>query len=220
MVLMVVGILAMAIVFLLLILAEVIKRHTNFNPEVTRKFVHITVGSFVAFWPLWMSNSIIYLICLAFAVVILITRLSGLFPSIHNIERKTWGDLLFPLGIAATLFLAHEPWIFTAAVLHLSLADGMAALVGVRYGKHNSYKILGYTKTVAGNAAFFVLSLAIVIGLIWVEPGAFSVVAAQALFLVPFFATLVESLAIRGSDNLVVPIVVTLLLNVLQSSAG
>lgn len=215
---MIAGAIAVLIVFFLLLVAEKIKKHERFNPEVTRKFVHITVGSFVAFWPFWMPDSVIYLICAAFIAVIVITRFSGLFPSIHKIPRKTWGDVLFPVGIAGTLFLANDPWIFAAAILHLSLADGFAALVGEKYGKKNAYKILGYKKTIAGNVAFFIISLGITTCLVWFGPGSFATIAAPLLFLVPIFTTTIESVSVRGSDNILVPILLTLLLDVFQSA--
>jgi len=216
---MIAGAIAVLIVFSLLMVAERIKKHKSFNPEIARKFVHITVGSFVAFWPFFMPNSVIYLICAAFIAVDVLTRHFGLFPSIHAIRRKTWGDIMFPVGIAGTLWLANDPWIFTAAILHLSLADGLAALAGERYGKNNAYKILGYKKTFAGNVAFFLVSVSIVLGLIWFEPGAFATIAGPTLFLVPIFATTIESIAVRGSDNLLVPLLVTVLFNALQSVA-
>ena len=216
---MIAGLVAVLIVFILLLLAEKIKKHERLNPEIARKFVHISVGSFVAFWPFFMSDYVIYCICAAFVAVILITRFSGLFPSIHKVPRKTWGDILFPVGIAGTLFLANDPWIFTAAILHLSLADGLAALFGEKYGKKNAYKILGYKKTLAGNAAFFVISAAITTGLIWFEPGSFATIALPTLFLVPIFTTTIEALAVRGSDNILVPILLTVLLNALQTAA-
>jgi len=216
---MIAGLLAVFIVFALLMAAEKIQKNERLNPEVTRKFVHITVGSFVAFWPFLMPDEVIYVICLAFVAVILVTRLSGWFPSIHKVPRKTWGDVLFPVGIAGTLWLAQDPWIFTAAILHLSLADGLAALVGEKYGKTNAYKILGYKKTVAGNAAFFVISLGITTALVWLEPSGFSTIAVPALMLVPIFTTTIESLSVRGSDNIFVPILLTLLLNALQNAA-
>jgi len=215
---MIAGLFAVVAVFLILVVAERIKKHTRLNAEVARKFVHITVGSFVAFWPFFLPNYVIYWICLAFITVIVVTRLGGLYPSIHKVPRKTWGDILFPIGIAGTLFLANDPWIFTAAILHLSLADGFAALIGEKYGKNNAYKILGYKKTIAGNAAFFIMSVGITTALVWFEPGSFAVVALPTLFLVPIFATTVESLSVRGSDNIAVPIMVALLLNALQST--
>lgn len=210
---MIAGLLAMIVVFGLLMVAEKVKDYEHLNTEITRKFIHITVGSFVAFWPFFMSDAVIYAICGAFVAVIVFTRYSGLFPSIHNVQRKTWGDLLFPVGIAGTLFLAHDPWIFTAAILHLSLADGFAALVGARYGKHNAYKIMGYTKTLAGNAAFFVISLGIMVSLVWFDPGNFASISNLTLIIIPIFTTIIEAISVRGSDNLMVPILLTLLLN-------
>lgn len=216
---MIAGAIAVLVVFSILIVAEKISNHEKLNPEIARKFVHITVGSFVATWPFFMERNIIYALCAAFVFVIAVTRISGLFPSIHKVHRKTFGDILFPLGIAGTLFLTDNPWIFAACILHLSLADGFAALVGEKYGTKNSYNIMGYKKTAAGNIAFLLISLGITVALIAFDPSGFNNIAVATLFLVPIFSTTVESISVRGTDNIFVPISLALLLTALQAAA-
>jgi phytol kinase len=216
MVLMIAGLFAVLIVFLLLVTSERIQKIERLNAEVTRKFIHITVGSFVAFWPFFMPHWVIYSICIAFVIVIMITRIGGFLPSVHKVPRKTWGDILFPVGIAFTLLIARDAWIFAACILHLSLADGFAALVGEKYGKKNAYKILGYKKTLAGNAAFFAISLLITIWLVYFTPAGFAQLGISALWMIPLLATTLESVAVRGTDNIIVPVILALMLNSLQ----
>lgn len=210
---MVFALVALVAVFFLIIAAERLRKSHKLKPEITRKFIHITVGSFVAFWPFFMPDYMIYGICLAFIAVVTASRFLGFFPSIHKVDRKTWGDVLFPLGIAATLLLAGNDWIFAASILHLSLADGFAALAGERFGAKNSYRIWGYKKTLAGNAAFFLISLVIVGSLAWLDPANFINLSGMQVIAFATIATVLESVAIRGSDNIVVPLAVVLLLN-------
>ena len=35
----------------------------------------------------------------------------------------------------------HNHLLFAAAMLHLSIADGLAAVIGTKYGKGNTYKV-------------------------------------------------------------------------------
>ena len=48
-------IVAIVVVFLILIFAEYLSRYKGVHSELTRKLVHILVGMFVAFWPLFLS---------------------------------------------------------------------------------------------------------------------------------------------------------------------
>src|SRR5690606_5932197 len=145
----------LGVVFGLLLLAEQLRRKQIIHGEIARKFVHITVGAFIATWPYYLSMLSIQFICLLMLVGVVASRFLSIFQAIHGVRRKTWGDMLFPLGIGLAAMLASEPWIFSAAVLHLSLADGAAALVGERYKKAGKYVIAGQKKTIVGTTVFW-----------------------------------------------------------------
>lgn len=212
---MVYGLLSLVAIYFLIKLAEKLRRDHKLKPEVTRKFVHISVGTFVAFWPFFMSNWIIFIICFAFIGVVVLSRLLGWFDSIHAVERKTWGDILFPLGIAMTLLVANNKYIFMVAMLHLALADGIAALVGEKWGHKTIYRVNGYKKTLVGNLAFFATSIAIMLAVAYVGNFGFSHLNIVGLIAVPIIATILETIAIGGMDNLVVPVILAFILNVL-----
>lgn len=204
---------ASVIVLLFLLLAEKLREQKKIAGETARKFVHITVGVFVASWPFYLSQFTMVCLSLAFLVVILVSRRYHIFYAIHNVYRKTWGDVLFPIGIGLTAVLAYNPWIFSAAILHLALADGMAAIVGERYGKAHAYKILGQKKTIEGTAVFYVISLLIVMILVFLAPTGLGHVALPLLLWLPLIATMVENIAPRGADNILVPLTVCVILN-------
>ncbi len=96
-------------------------------------------------------------------LVVLVSHKLKIFKSIHLVDRITKGELLYPIGIAICAFLEPIPWVFTAAILHLALADGMAAIIGTHYGHKTRYTLISHGKSVAGSAAFFVTSFAIFI---------------------------------------------------------
>ncbi len=213
---MIFGLLSLVAIYFLIRLAEKLRREHDLKTEVTRKFVHITVGSFVAFWPFFIPEWMIYFICLGFIAVVMASRLLGWFKSIHAVDRKTWGDILFPIGIASTLIVANNKWVFAIAMLHLALADGFAALVGEKWGQKTIYKIHGYKKTIVGNGAFFATSALIMgVAIFGLDIG-FSQLGLAGLFWIPLTATALETVAVRGLDNLIVPVTLAILLNMLQ----
>lgn len=200
---------AVAIVFLILVFAEYLSRYKGVHSELTRKIVHVLVGVFVAFWPFFLSWRQIQVLSVLFLVVVLISIKLSIFNSIHAVSRNKMGEVLFAMVIGILAFISSDQWVFAAAMLHLSLADGLAAVVGLAYGEGNSYRIMGRTKSLAGSLAFFFSSLAI---MVWYT--AFSGVPASAVSVLwlPVAATIAENLSGEGTDNLVIPLLVALVL--------
>jgi dolichol kinase len=94
----------------------------------------------------------------------------------------------------------------------MSLADGLAAVFGMKFGKTNRYKVFGYAKSAVGTLTFFMVAMAIFVGMAIFVPNVFSLwfVAIAAV------ATIVENVGVRGLDNLLVPLFVAVALNVVR----
>lgn len=200
---------AIVTVFCLLILCESIVRTKTIHHEFVRKSIHIGVGTFVAFWPFFLSWHEIQIIGVAFFVAVLISAKLRLFRAIHRKEGGVVGELLFAFIITALAFVRPEAWIFTVAILQLSLADGLAAIIGTRWGKTNHYTIFGKVKSVAGSMTFLITSFCICAAYVVMtdeNPGLL------VLITLPIVATLVESISIKGTDNFTVPVLTALLL--------
>jgi phytol kinase len=201
--------LSLVAIFLILVISEVLWNHKKLNGELGRKFVHITVGSFVAFWPFYMSFRTIQLISIAFLIVVLAARYLKIFHAVHVANRKTWGDLTFAIGIGLTATIAQVGWFFTIAILSMSLADGLAGIIGSRYGKSNSYLVLGYKKSVIGSLTFWLVTLLIFV--VTQKVGGITMPVGTVIIL-PLAATAIENLGILGLDNILVPVMITLAL--------
>jgi phytol kinase len=184
--------------------------------ETPRKLVHIVTGTYIAFWPLLMSLGWIQVLSLVLFAVVYASKKFHIFRSVHSVDRPTYGELLFPLGVLVSATFAHSGWVYLAAVLHLSVADGIAALVGVRYLKRFGYKVFGQPKTVIGTAVFFVASLFIIAATMLTDPAAYGENVQLVVLFLPLGATLIENVAIYGTDNLFVPITVIGILNALR----
>ena len=101
-------------------------------------------------------------------------------------------------------------------MLHLGLADGLAALIGEKWGNKTVYKVAGYKKSIVGNIAFLVTSMMILSVLVFVLDVGFSQLGLAGIIWVPIFATFFEAISVKGSDNLVVPMVIVWMLNMLM----
>ena len=194
---------------LVLVLAEYLSVRKGWHAELSRKFVHIIIGTFAAFWPFFLSWGQIQVLSLIALVGMLASIKLNFWRSMHSVQRSAHGEILSVLAVGILAFITTQPWIFTAAMLCLAFADGLAALVGLLWGDSNSYKVLGHTRSLAGSLAFFFT--AVVIMVCYAAFSGASYNAVTVLWL-PLAATIAENLAIKGTDNIVVPLLVALTL--------
>ncbi|OVE78538.1 hypothetical protein BVY00_02540, partial [bacterium G20] len=75
------------------------------------------------------------LIGLAMLLVVLLNHRSKTIHMNGDIKRQTYGGVLFAVAIILCALLTHVKIFFALAILHLSLADGLAAVIGTAYGK-------------------------------------------------------------------------------------
>ena len=203
------AILVVFVTFCILIFAEYLSRLKQIHAELTRKLVHVAVGTFVAFWPFFLTWRQIQFLSLAFFVVVCLSIRMDIFRSIHAVKRSITGELLFAIVIGLLALIATDKWIFMAAMLHLSVADGLAAVVGLGWGDTNSYKVMGKEKSIAGSLAFLVTSF-VILGIYALFSNSDTSLA--TLLVLPFVATAVENIAVNGTDNLVMPLLIAVVL--------
>lgn len=199
-------ILTVLTVFLILVGCEIWwrKQGVGLQGEFSRKFVHITVGSFVAFWPYFLSANEIRILSAAFLIVVLLSKYLHIFKAIHSVQRPTHGEVWFALVVGGLAFLVDKnPHIYTVALLEMSLADGLAAVIGTRYGNGGKYSVMGHAKSIIGTATFFVVSSALLAGYGLASVGGLSLAVILPLSIV---MTILENIAVNGFDNLVVPL--------------
>jgi phytol kinase len=181
-----------------------------FQTEVTRKFIHISVAIFAASWPFFLEWNQIYLISMLMLAGNVCSRLLGIFSAIHGVQRRTWGEIFYAVGIGMTAILSQNEWAFAAAMLVMGLSDGLAALVGTLIDDVRRYKVLGHTKSVAGTMTFFFTTLIILFVCASIGHLTAGVVV---LFGLAVTATLVENVSFGGTDNLLVPLLIVFILS-------
>lgn len=208
--------LGIAGVFIILIIDELFWRLHILRGEGSRKLVHVFVGTYIAFWPFFMSMRDIQALALAMLVIIAISRKFHIFQSIHAVKRQTFGEYFFPVSVGLCAMITNSEWVFAAAILHLSLADGLAALVGVSFGHTSRYKLLGQTKSWAGTITFYLTSLFIVSLVLLYKIETYDIYSVLIGASLPILATIAESVAVYGTDDLLVPLVVASMLELMR----
>lgn len=179
---------------------EVLSRGRAVNPERLRKVVHVGSAPIVAALPLFISYGEIAALGLLFGFVMAVSKRLGIFTAVHGVRHETYGEVLYPLGIAAAALLFADGTAFVYAVLVVGLADGLAAPVGQRYGRR---KIPG-GKSVWGSTTFLAISLCAGLAMLLVE-GAGPLYAVAAAGAAAAALTTAEASLGRGLDNAVLP---------------
>ncbi len=201
------------ITFAILCIGEIGWRKGWLKNEFGRKFVHIFVGTFVAFWPLFLTWNEIFFLSAAFVVVITASKYFKVFQAIHSVQRPTWGEVFFAVSVGLLALLTRDGWMYMAALLHMGLADGLAAIVGTTFGKTTRYSVLGHAKSFVGSVTFFIISLSILIGY---SIGTNTPIGPFVLVGTGLVATILENFSSRGLDNISVPVWVAIVLSSLS----
>ena len=201
-------------VMFILIAGNILFERNLIKGEYSRKFVHILVGSFVAFWPWLMSWRTIQVIGLLMLAVVYMNHSRKFFTFSKGIHRKTYGDYFYAITISLCALLTTNKVFFALAILHLALADGLAAIIGTEFGKMWRYKLFGQTKTILGSMAFWFTSLYILgLGVLFTNSNISFNSYALLILLLPPVLTAIENFAVLGLDNIIVPLVVLLALS-------
>jgi phytol kinase len=203
--------------FLLLVIAELLGEKRILKGEYHRKFFHITSGIFIAFWPWIISWHSIQILALLMIVFVIANRNIPIFSYHGRIGRASFGDSFLALAILLSAGITHNKVFFAIAILQVALADGLAAGAGIKYGKNWDYVAFGFKKTVIGSMVFWIVSACVLaVGILSVHE-LFSFQNYYLLVtLLPPFLTLTENASIFGLDNLTVPLVTILALQMAQ----
>lgn len=187
--------------------AEALNRWSSTSSELTRKVVHIGSGNviFLAWW-LDIPGWIIIVASAIAAIIAIASYFLPILPSINSVGRKSLGTFFYAIsiGILTACFWDNYPEYTTIGILVMTWGDGMAAIIGQRFGKHR-YEVFGITKSWEGSltmiaVSYFVTSLILlyVQGTIWQTWVISSIVAVVA--------TSLEAFSKLGIDNLTVPV--------------
>ncbi|HEY9616905.1 MAG TPA: diacylglycerol/polyprenol kinase family protein [Microcoleaceae cyanobacterium] len=188
--------------------AEVLYRTKLANPEVVRKVVHIGTGNviLIAWWlhiPMWVGISA----SIFFSTIAFLSYHLPILPSINGVGRKSLGTFFYAVSIGilvAWFWSIQQPYHAALGILVMTWGDGLAALVGQRFGRH-PYKIWGMQKSWEGSLAMAVISYlvsSLILFSVYGNAGQIWLIALGVALL----ATGLEAFSKFGIDNLTVPL--------------
>jgi phytol kinase len=200
-------IIAVAVWLGLVFLASEILHRFKQDPELVRKVVHIGTGHvlLIAWWlqiPTWL--------CVAagvtFSAIALASHHTNILPMLNDVGRKTYGVFYYALSITILVGLLwdHHPQYAVIGVMVMSWGDGMAALIGKRFGKH-TFIYMGNKRSLEGSLAMFVTSLIVMLG-IFASGHSLSPRDVGVAIPVAAIAAILEAFSPGGTDNLSVPL--------------
>ncbi|MDD2731685.1 MAG: hypothetical protein PHI53_00625 [Candidatus Pacebacteria bacterium] len=182
-----------------LILNEFVSRKFLIPAHFSRKMAHIFSALIVFAMPFFLSKNEIIIIAVIFAIILFLTRRKNIFSSIHSVERKTFGEIFLPMGVAlcAFCFLPQKTTAFQFGILIMGISDALASIFGEKFGKH-IIKLFGHKKSIEGSAVFFISSTIIALF--------FTSGFNYCIFSVAIILTFTELVSVIGLDNLILPV--------------
>ncbi len=192
----------------IVLVAELLHLYTNTKPEYVRKVVHIGTGNVILLaWLLQLPIWVGIISAVLASIVALISYRLPILPGVNSVGRKSLGTFFYAVSIGivtAVFWNLNLPHYGVIGILIMAWGDGLAAIIGLKFGKH-PYQIFGNTKSWEGTGTMLLVSYAIVaIVLCSVHGNTWQTWVVGIP--VAIIATTVESIAQWGLDNLTVPL--------------
>ncbi|KYC46363.1 MAG: Cytidylyltransferase family protein [Candidatus Methanofastidiosum methylothiophilum] len=178
---------------------------------LSRKFLHIMVGNVMFVLPIFETR--FAMTFLAAAPFIPLTFLMSPHSPLKIKDKISssghgLGLVYYAISWTVLAFLFFDkPWIIAVGIAAMSYGDGMASLIGTRFGKRK-YHFFGETKSIEGSMTMY-FTLVIVL---WIVLNYYNYLFSNIalvpinyiiLIFVPLVATLFEGVTPRGLDNLI-----------------
>jgi phytol kinase len=189
------------------VLSLVLHRWKIVGPEVLRKVVHIGTGNIILIaWWLKIPAAVGIGASILFSAVTLLSYQFPLLPGIDSVGRKSLGTFFYAvsIGVLIACFWTTAPQFAALGILTMTWGDGLAALIGQRWGKH-TYQLWGMRKSWEGSLTMLIVG-AMVSGLVLLSVYGGSWQTVGIALSVAAVATGLEAFSKLGIDNLTVPL--------------
>lgn len=184
--------------------------------EASRKFIHIMLANwwFIAmyFFTNWVWASIVPI---SFVIINYISYKKNLISVMEREKQDGLGTVYYALSLLLmsiyTFGIIKRPEVGLCAALIMGYGDGLASIVGQSIQSYE-YKIGNTKKTIAGSIAMLIISF-ILLAVFLYSSGSNLWILKSVI--VAIILTIVEAVSIKGTDNLTVPIIATILLSII-----
>lgn len=191
---------------------RVVQARYDLESEVTRKGVHVMMGGvtltfpwlFETAWPVVLLGGLAVLAFVSIRLIPVLMDNVGIV--LHGVERASFGELYYAVAVVGLFILSGgDPILYGVPILLLGLADPIAALIGLRYGR-SFYQTSEGVKTGEGSAAFFLVAFFCVHLPILLATDTGRLESVLIAVIAGVLLMLLEAIAWRGLDNLFIPI--------------
>ncbi len=199
--------------FLIFLISIVFKKYNEDSREIVRKIIHIGIGPLIPIAQFLKINQNSALIFTGIvSLMVFINYNYKLFPTIEDVERKSYGTLFycFSLFILIYLFWDKDPYALISGFFIMTFGDGLAGLIGKSFNS-KSWIFFKQKKSLYGTITMFLTSLIVVCSIGYSQQNSLSF----NYFTIAFIATLLEQFSFLGIDNFIVPISSALFFNFL-----
>ncbi len=197
--------------FSIFLISIVFKKYNEDSREIVRKIIHIGIGPLI---PIAQSLKINQNSALIFtgivSLIVFINYNYKLFPTIEDVERKSYGTLFYCLSlfILIYLFWDKDPYALISGFFIMTFGDGLAGLIGKSFNS-KSWIFFKQKKSLYGTITMLLTSLIVVCSIGYSQQNSLNL----NYFTIAFIATLLEQFSVLGIDNFIVPISSALFFN-------
>jgi len=197
--------------FSIFLISIVFKKYNEDSREIVRKIIHIGIGPLIPIAQFLKINQNSALIFTGIvSLIVFINYNYKLFPTIEDVERKSYGTLFYCLSlfILIYLFWDKDPYALITGFFIMTFGDGLAGLIGKSLNS-KSWTFFKQKKSLIGTMTMFLTSLIVVCSLGFAQQNSLNL----NYLTIAFFATLLEQFSVLGIDNFIVPIFSALFFN-------
>jgi len=190
--------------FSIFLISIVFKKYNEDKTEIVRKIIHIGIGPLIPIAQFLKidQNSALFFTGIV-SLMVFINYIYKLFPTIEDVERKSYGTLFYCLSlfILIYLFWDKDPYALITGFFIMTFGDGLAGLIGKSFNS-KSWIFFKQKKSLFGTLTMFLTSLIVVFSIGYAQQNSFTF----NYLTIAFFATILEQFSVLGIDNFIVPI--------------
>ena len=199
-------------IFSIFLISIIYKKFTEDNKEALRKIIHIGMGPLIPIAQyLQIDQNSALTFTAIISILIFLNYSYKFFPSIEDVDRKSFGTLFYCISLFILIFFFWEkdPYALMAGFFIMTFGDGLAGLIGKNL-KSKNWIFFKQKKSLFGTATMFLTSLLVVCSLAYIQKYNFNI----NLLMIAFIATTLEQFSVIGIDNLLVPIASAIYFNI------
>ena len=185
-------------------LSSIFQKGKQNEKELKRKVIHIGIGPLIPIAQFLKidQNSALFFTGII-TLMVLINYKYKLFPTIEDVERKSYGTLFYCLSlfILICLFWDKDPYALITGFFIMTFGDGLAGLIGKSF-ESLSWIFFKQKKSLFGTLTMFLTSLLVVCSTGYAQQNSLNL----NYFTIAFLATILEQFSVLGIDNFIVPI--------------